>query len=91
MRRISPLVLASGLSGLVLAVALATTSMLGCAAETGGTAVPAPVVNPPTAPAPTPGRVRGRVVADSGGAPVEGADVLIPALNRSVRTDSLGR
>ena len=41
--------------------------------------------------APTPGRVRGRVVADSGGAPVEGAVVQIVSLNRSVRTDSLGR
>lgn len=41
--------------------------------------------------APTPGRVRGRVVADSGGTPVDGAEVRIPALNRSVRTDSLGR
>ena len=41
--------------------------------------------------APTPGRVRGRVLADSGGAPVEGAVVQIPSLNRTVRTDSVGR
>lgn len=41
--------------------------------------------------APTPGRVRGRVVVDSGGAPVEGAEVFIASLQRSVRTDTAGR
>ena len=41
--------------------------------------------------APVPGRIRGRVVADSGRTPIEGAQVSIRALNRTVRTDSLGR
>jgi len=41
--------------------------------------------------APTPGRVRGRVVADSGGTPIVDAEVQIAAIGRRVRTDSLGR
>jgi hypothetical protein len=69
MRRISPLVLASGLSGFVLAVVLAATSLLGCAAEAPGPATPAPVVTPPVtpppavAPAPTPAPVVATPVA----------------------------
>lgn len=41
--------------------------------------------------APTPGRVRGRVVADSGGAPVVDALVSIEPGGKSVRTDTAGR
>lgn len=41
--------------------------------------------------APTPGRIKGRVVADSGRAPIEGATVLIPALGLKVTTDTGGR
>lgn len=41
--------------------------------------------------APVPGRIRGRVVADSGGAPIGGAEVRVPAAGLSVRSDSLGR
>jgi hypothetical protein len=41
--------------------------------------------------APTPGRIRGRVVEDSTGAPIVGALVLLPKSSRSIRTDSAGR
>src|SRR5689334_10028417 len=41
--------------------------------------------------APTPGRIRGRVLEDSTGKPIVGAEVLLPKLAKSVRTDSAGR
>ena len=54
-------------------------------------AAPALFAQDTTARAVTPGRVRGRVVADSGGSPIADAEVLIAAIGRRVRTDSLGR
>jgi hypothetical protein len=41
--------------------------------------------------APVPGRIRGRVVTDSGGAPIGGAEVRVPAASVSVRSDTAGR
>lgn len=40
---------------------------------------------------PTPGRIRGRVVEDSTGAPIVGAQVVLAKTSRSTRTDSTGR
>lgn len=44
-----------------------------------------------TQPSPLVGRIRGRIVADSGRTPIEGANVLIPALGIKVKTDTGGR
>ena len=62
----------------MLALLLAVAPAVGAAQDT-------------TRRAPVPGRIRGRVVTDSGGAPIAGAEVRVPAASVAVRSDSAGR